>query len=124
MVADILCACLTNLPSVITRKCFCNAIEKREQSVKLAARLLGETEAILNTLQQRELPPLDPNQEQWRYRIGLVGWERPLAIAKVLCSPDIDGLEPKALSEVSEDKILDEMLRDGKEASHSRLAGF
>ncbi|KAK2968678.1 hypothetical protein RJ640_016978, partial [Escallonia rubra] len=62
MIADILCACLTNLPGVITRKCFCNAIEKREESVRLAARLLGETEAILNTLQQQELPPLDPNQ--------------------------------------------------------------
>ncbi|KAK2977777.1 hypothetical protein RJ640_029973 [Escallonia rubra] len=62
MIADILFACLTNLPGVITRKCFCNAIEKREESVKLAARLLGETEAILNTLQQRELPTLDPNQ--------------------------------------------------------------
>ncbi|KAK2977775.1 hypothetical protein RJ640_029971 [Escallonia rubra] len=75
MIADILCACLTNLPGVITRKCFCNAIEKREESVRLAARLLGETEAILNTLQQRELPPLDPNQvayiDEWRTSIKL-----------------------------------------------------
>ncbi|KAK3014194.1 hypothetical protein RJ639_008695 [Escallonia herrerae] len=75
MIADILWACLTNLPGVITRKCFCNAIEKREESVKLAARLLGETEAILNTLQQRELPPLDPNQvayiDEWRTSIKL-----------------------------------------------------
>ncbi|KAK2977782.1 hypothetical protein RJ640_029978 [Escallonia rubra] len=73
MIADILFACLTNLPGVITRKCFCNAIEKREESVKLAARLLGETEAILNTLQQRELPTLDPNQvayiDEWRTSI-------------------------------------------------------
>ncbi|KAK3003451.1 LOW QUALITY PROTEIN: hypothetical protein RJ639_018152 [Escallonia herrerae] len=75
MIADILCACLTNLPGVITRKCFCNAIEKREESVRLAARLLGETEAILNTLQQRELPPMDPNQvayiDEWRTSIKL-----------------------------------------------------
>ncbi|KAK2981996.1 hypothetical protein RJ640_007588 [Escallonia rubra] len=75
MIADILCACLTNLPGFITRKCFCNAIEKREESVKLAARLLGETEAILNTLQLRELPPLDPNQlayiDEWRTSIKL-----------------------------------------------------
>ncbi|KAK3003452.1 hypothetical protein RJ639_018153 [Escallonia herrerae] len=62
MIADILCACLTNLPGVITRKCFCKAIEKREESVKLAARLLGETEAILNTVRQRELPPVDASQ--------------------------------------------------------------
>ncbi|KAK2988105.1 hypothetical protein RJ640_023854 [Escallonia rubra] len=75
MIADILCACLTNLPGVISRKCFCNAIDKREESVRLAARLLGETEAILNTLQQRELPPLDPNQvayiDEWRTSIKL-----------------------------------------------------
>ncbi|KAK2977779.1 hypothetical protein RJ640_029975 [Escallonia rubra] len=84
MIADILCACLTNLPGVITRKCFCNAIEKREESVRLAARLLGETEAILNTLQQRELPPLDPNQVAYIDELGCAFVDL-LQQAQVLC---------------------------------------
>ncbi|XP_059659034.1 uncharacterized protein LOC132305408 [Cornus florida] len=62
MVVDILGACLTNLPHVITTECFRSAIEEREKSVKHAARLLGETEEILDILQQRELPSLNPDQ--------------------------------------------------------------
>ncbi|KAK4394713.1 hypothetical protein Sango_1625600 [Sesamum angolense] len=70
MIADIMAACLTNLPQVITIKCHRNAIEEREKSVCKAALLLGETEEILAFLQQRELPILDPNRaayiEEWR----------------------------------------------------------
>ncbi|XP_059657520.1 uncharacterized protein LOC132304041 [Cornus florida] len=70
MVADILGACLTNMPRVITTKCFCSAIEEREKSVQHAAHLLGETEEILEILQQRELPSLNPDQaadiDEWR----------------------------------------------------------
>ncbi|XP_023745300.1 uncharacterized protein LOC111893479 [Lactuca sativa] len=61
MIADILAACLTNLPQVIAMKCHTSAIEKREASVHAAAQLLGETMQIINTLQDRELPSLNPN---------------------------------------------------------------
>ncbi|CAI9289910.1 unnamed protein product [Lactuca saligna] len=61
MIADILAACLTNLPQVIIRKCHTSAIEKREASVQAAAQLLGETTQIINSLQDRELPSLNPN---------------------------------------------------------------
>ncbi|KAL7597449.1 hypothetical protein Lser_V15G28901 [Lactuca serriola] len=60
MIADILAACLTNLPQVIIRKCHTSAIEKREASVQAAAQLLGETTQIINSLQDRELPSLNP----------------------------------------------------------------
>ncbi|XP_059659020.1 uncharacterized protein LOC132305394 [Cornus florida] len=70
MIADILGACLTNLPRVITMKCFCSAIEEREKSVQRAAQLLGETEETLEILQQREIPRLNPiqaaNINEWR----------------------------------------------------------
>ncbi|XP_057511755.1 uncharacterized protein LOC130793905 [Actinidia eriantha] len=70
MIADILGACLTNLPRVISMKCFCSAIEKREESVNRAAHLLGETEEILEMLQQHELSGLSPDQaaylHEWR----------------------------------------------------------
>ncbi|XP_059659029.1 uncharacterized protein LOC132305404 [Cornus florida] len=66
MIADILSACLTNLPRVITMKCFCSAIEKREKSIQHAAHLLGETEEILEVLQHYELPPLNPDEAAYR----------------------------------------------------------
>ncbi|KAI3775476.1 hypothetical protein L1987_50053 [Smallanthus sonchifolius] len=51
MIADIIAACLTNLPQVITMKCHTSAIEKREDSVKDAAQLLGKTKRIIEILQ-------------------------------------------------------------------------
>ncbi|PWA53017.1 hypothetical protein CTI12_AA449360 [Artemisia annua] len=72
MIADILAACLTNLPQVIVTKCHESAIEKREESVYAAATLLGKTSEIINTLKDRvpeslinnpgELPFID----KWR----------------------------------------------------------
>ncbi|GKC45237.1 hypothetical protein Tco_1062959, partial [Tanacetum coccineum] len=56
MIADILAACLTNLPEIIITKCHERMIEKRESSVNAAAQLLGETTQIINILQDRELP--------------------------------------------------------------------
>ncbi|KAH7833729.1 hypothetical protein Vadar_009127 [Vaccinium darrowii] len=56
MIADILGACLTNLPRVIVLKCYCNAIEEREKSVRHAASLLGETEEILQILRGHQPP--------------------------------------------------------------------
>ncbi|KAL8041978.1 hypothetical protein ABFX02_09G020000 [Erythranthe guttata] len=70
MISDIFAACLTNLVSVIILKCHSNAIEEREESVRQAAILLGESEEILEILEKRELPRLDPKKagdiEEWR----------------------------------------------------------
>ncbi|KAL7594986.1 hypothetical protein Lser_V15G28811 [Lactuca serriola] len=70
VIADILAACLTNLPQVIAMKCHENAIEKREASVEAAAQLLGETTQIINSLRDRELPSLNPDElafiDKWR----------------------------------------------------------
>ncbi|PWA45117.1 hypothetical protein CTI12_AA520450 [Artemisia annua] len=60
IIADILTACLTNLPQVIVTKCHESVIEKRESSVNATVQLLGETMQIINNLQDRELPDLDP----------------------------------------------------------------
>lgn len=59
MIADLLCACCTNLPRVIILKCHADAIEKREDSIRTAAQLLGESKKILEILEARELPNLD-----------------------------------------------------------------
>ncbi|KAI8547811.1 hypothetical protein RHMOL_Rhmol07G0224700 [Rhododendron molle] len=55
MIADIFGACLSNLSSVVIRKCYCSAIEEREKSVRRAARLLGEIEEILEILGNKQL---------------------------------------------------------------------
>ncbi|KAL7597207.1 hypothetical protein Lser_V15G28613 [Lactuca serriola] len=62
MIADIIAACLTNLPQVILMKCHESVIEKREASVQAAAQLLGETTQIIITLQDRQLPRLNPDE--------------------------------------------------------------
>ncbi|CAI9773782.1 unnamed protein product [Fraxinus pennsylvanica] len=70
MIADILAACLTNLPRVITIKCHRNAINHGAKAVRQAALLLGESQEILQILQQHRTPSLDPDQaayiEKWR----------------------------------------------------------
>ncbi|KAI8531062.1 hypothetical protein RHMOL_Rhmol11G0108300 [Rhododendron molle] len=58
MIADILGACLTNLPRVIALKCYCSAVEEREKSVRHAASLVGETEEIREILRCHQLPSL------------------------------------------------------------------
>ncbi|CAH1452455.1 unnamed protein product [Lactuca virosa] len=63
MIADILAACLTNLPQVIAMKCHTSFIEKREASVQVAAQLLGKTTQIINILQDRELPSLNDTDQ-------------------------------------------------------------
>lgn len=74
-IADILAACLTNLPRAITIKCHLDAIEEREEGVRKAAKYLGETEEIIAHLQTRQLPILTPDQaayiEEWRAAIAL-----------------------------------------------------
>ncbi|XP_076905955.1 uncharacterized protein LOC143561870 [Bidens hawaiensis] len=70
MISNILAACLTNLPRVIAMKCHTSVIEKREAGVHTAARLLGETMQIVNSLQDRVLPMLNPDElmliDKWR----------------------------------------------------------
>ncbi|MFS7980226.1 hypothetical protein Hanom_Chr10g00936931 [Helianthus anomalus] len=70
MIADILCACFTNLPRVIIVKCQESVIEKREASVKVAAKLLGKTTKIIERLQTCDLQRIDPDKmsyiEGWR----------------------------------------------------------
>ncbi|PWA54137.1 hypothetical protein CTI12_AA364340 [Artemisia annua] len=59
IIADIFLACFTNLPCVITMKCHHDAIEKRQGSIRTAARILGKSKMILNILKERQLPNLD-----------------------------------------------------------------
>ncbi|KAL8467180.1 hypothetical protein ACS0TY_036046 [Phlomoides rotata] len=70
MMADILAACFTNLPRVITTMCHRNAIEKREKSVRKAFQLLGETEQAVELVQQKKWPHMDHDKaayiEEWR----------------------------------------------------------
>lgn len=70
MIADILAACFTNLPNVVTTMCHCNEIEKREESVGKAFVVLGRTEQIVEVVQQQEWPSMDHDRaadiEEWR----------------------------------------------------------
>lgn len=65
MISDILGACLTNLQQVISTKCLSSTIEEREESVRQAVHILGKTERILNILDQRIPPSLEPHQIPW-----------------------------------------------------------
>nr|GEV59535.1 hypothetical protein CTI12_AA379720 [Tanacetum cinerariifolium] len=70
MIAKILSACLTNIPQVIRMKCHESVIEKREASVRVAAKLLGKTTKILERLETLELPSMDDDKmayiDEWR----------------------------------------------------------
>ncbi|GJZ84520.1 hypothetical protein Tco_0649859 [Tanacetum coccineum] len=70
MIADIFSACFTNIPQVITMKCHESVIEKREASVKAAAKLLGKTTKIIERLETVELPSMDDDKmayiDEWR----------------------------------------------------------
>ncbi|KAK9927535.1 hypothetical protein M0R45_024716 [Rubus argutus] len=65
MISDILGACLTNLQQVISTKCLSSTIEEREESVRIAVHILGKTERILNILDQKIPPSLEPHQIPW-----------------------------------------------------------
>ncbi|KAF5823928.1 hypothetical protein HanRHA438_Chr01g0044531 [Helianthus annuus] len=59
IIADVVSACLTNLPRVITMKCHHKVIEKREDNIMTAARLLGKSKKIFEMLKTRQLPNID-----------------------------------------------------------------
>ncbi|XP_076938711.1 uncharacterized protein LOC143606994 [Bidens hawaiensis] len=65
IIADILCACFTNLPRVIKIMCQHHAIEKRGDNIRIAAELLGKSKKILKILKARKLP--DMNVESTAY---------------------------------------------------------
>ncbi|KAJ0811991.1 hypothetical protein HanPSC8_Chr17g0756911 [Helianthus annuus] len=69
MIADIFCACFTNIPQVITTRCHESVIEKREASVKVAAKLLGKTTKIIERLETR-VPTIPDDRmayiDEWR----------------------------------------------------------
>ncbi|TXG51134.1 hypothetical protein EZV62_023658 [Acer yangbiense] len=70
MISDILGACLTNLPHVISMKCLRSAFAEREESVRHAVFLLSKTKKIMKILDQRGTPSLHPDQlasiDEWR----------------------------------------------------------
>ncbi|XP_077242975.1 uncharacterized protein LOC143883515 [Tasmannia lanceolata] len=67
-ISDILGACLTNLPRVISMECFCSAIEIREASVRKATYLLGECRTVLSDLEGKTLvdPDCMADIDKWR----------------------------------------------------------
>nr|GMC83123.1 uncharacterized protein LOC109157637 [Ipomoea batatas] len=70
MIANILAACLTNLPHMIYTKCISSAIEERLENVRDAAIIFGETEDILKLFEERKLSSIGPSQplciDEWR----------------------------------------------------------
>ncbi|CAJ1943388.1 unnamed protein product [Sphenostylis stenocarpa] len=65
MIADILGACLTNLPFVISNKCLNSTIEEREDTVRNAVYNFGKTKKIIETIEKRTFPRV--NFCQWTY---------------------------------------------------------
>nr|GMC87293.1 ATP-dependent RNA helicase [Ipomoea batatas] len=70
MIANILAACLTNLPHMIYTKCISSTIEERLESVRDAAIIFGETEDILKLFEECKLSSAGPSQplciDEWR----------------------------------------------------------
>ncbi|KAJ0560290.1 hypothetical protein HanHA300_Chr06g0209791 [Helianthus annuus] len=62
MIADILAACLTNIPQAVIMRCHESVIEKREASVLAAINLFGRTTEIIKGLETHELPNMDPDK--------------------------------------------------------------
>ncbi|KAJ0780050.1 hypothetical protein HanPI659440_Chr06g0233281 [Helianthus annuus] len=73
MIADILAACLTNIPQAVIMRCHESVIEKREASVLAAINLFGRTTEIIKGLETHELPNMDPDKmgfiDEWRLHL-------------------------------------------------------
>ncbi|MFS7944208.1 hypothetical protein Hanom_Chr06g00509351 [Helianthus anomalus] len=72
MIADILVACLTNIPRAIAMMCHESVIEIREASVAAAIDLLGRTTKIIEKL-ERHVPNMDQDKmtyiDEWRIHL-------------------------------------------------------
>ncbi|MFS7944228.1 hypothetical protein Hanom_Chr06g00509591 [Helianthus anomalus] len=72
MIADILVACLTNIPRAIAMRCHESAIEKREASVAAAVDLLGRTTKIIEKL-ERHVTNMDQDKmthiDEWHIHL-------------------------------------------------------
>ncbi|CAL0312896.1 unnamed protein product [Lupinus luteus] len=70
MISDIMGACFTNLPHVISTTCSNSAIEEREESVRHAVYILGQTKKIIEMIEKRAFHNFDlcigTNIEDWR----------------------------------------------------------
>lgn len=70
MISDIVGACLTNLPRVISLNCLSSIFEEREESVRNTVYLLGRSEKILKIIEQKGIPSLHPEEmvliDKWR----------------------------------------------------------
>ena len=70
MISDILGACLTNLPFVISDKCLSSTIEEREDTVRNAVYIFGKTKKIIEMIEKRAFPRVSFCQgtyiEDWR----------------------------------------------------------
>ncbi|KAI3743573.1 hypothetical protein L1987_61283 [Smallanthus sonchifolius] len=70
LLVDILSACFTNIPRVIEMKCHQHVTEKRGDSIRNAAQLLGKSKKILKILKSRKLPNIDLDSmayiDKWR----------------------------------------------------------
>ncbi|KAL9326706.1 hypothetical protein ACSQ67_007351 [Phaseolus vulgaris] len=56
MISDIVGACLTNLPFVISDKCLNSTIEEREDTVRNAVYIFGKTKKIIEMIEKRAFP--------------------------------------------------------------------
>lgn len=68
MITDILYACLTNLPRVISMECYCTSIETREERVRDAAFRLGEAEFFLTKQEMDTCPGKKTVIDDWILR--------------------------------------------------------
>ncbi|KAJ0740119.1 hypothetical protein HanOQP8_Chr06g0213311 [Helianthus annuus] len=72
MIADIIAACLTNIPRAIAMRCHESAIEKRGASVAAAIDLLRRTTKIIEKL-ERHVPNMDQDKmahiDEWRIHL-------------------------------------------------------
>ncbi|KAG6422137.1 hypothetical protein SASPL_118700 [Salvia splendens] len=63
MIADVLVACLTNLPHVIMKMCHQSCIRKRDETVHEAFLLLGKTEEVVGIVRRQRRLGIDHDEE-------------------------------------------------------------
>ncbi|KAG6425203.1 hypothetical protein SASPL_115629 [Salvia splendens] len=63
MIADVLVACLTNLPHAITKMCHQSCIEKRDETEREAFLLLGKTEEVVGIVRRQRHLCIDHDED-------------------------------------------------------------